>query len=154
MQAHVADDDIAMIVEGIYTELLGIEIQRVAEAALGGHRRTVSGCVQITGAWEGAVTVECPEELAHRTAVAMFGGEPESGAEIADALGEVTNMAGGNIKALLPGPSQLSLPAVVEGSNQHVSVPGSSLLTEVAFECLGLPLKVTVVQRRADGEQA
>jgi chemotaxis protein CheX len=149
MQAHVADEDIAMIVESIFTDLLGIQVQRIPGAhVLAAFDRTVSGLVQITGAWEGAVAVACPQELAHHAASAMFGGEPPGGAEVADALGEVANMAGGNIKALLPGPSRLSLPAVAEGSDLLLTVPGSSLLTEVAFQCLGLPLKVTVVQRR------
>ena len=144
----IADDDVSMIMEGIFADLLGFEVRRREPAAGSWEGPMLVGTVEITGAWEGSVTVDCPAELAEQTARAMFGSEPENGAEIADALGEVTNMTGGNIKALLPGPSQLSLPAVVEGSNQQVSVPGSSLLTEVAFQCLGLPLKVTVVQRR------
>ena len=147
MTVTVAEDDISMIVEGIFTELLGLDVQRTYEPAeMAG--RAFTGCVQITGAWDGAVTVDCPAELAHRTAAAMFGVEPESADEITDALGEVANMTGGNIKALLPGPSRLSLPAVAEGGSRLLTVPGSSLLTEVAFQCLGLPLKVTVVQRR------
>ena len=55
-------------------------------------------------------------------------------------------MTGGNIKTLLPGPSQLSLPAVVEGSDYRVIVPGSHVVTQLAFECQGEPVKVTLLK--------
>ena len=53
-------------------------------------------------------------------------------AEVVDALGELTNMIGGNVKSLLPAPSQLSLPMVSE-SVWPTTVPGSVAVCRIAF---------------------
>lgn len=113
--------------------------------------RTRTGCVHITGGpWEGTVSVECPAPLATAAAAAMFGLAPEElgPEEIDDALGELANMTGGGLKALVPGHSTLSLPTVVEGLSYTVSVPGSSLVREVALSCDGMPFVVRVHERR------
>src|SRR5712691_9554787 len=113
---QVVDSDICQVVEGIWSSVLGLEVRRGDEPAKrNGKHGFLTACVQITGLWEGAVTLDCSAALARRTAAIMFGVSPEDASldEIHDALGELTNMTGGNIKTLLPGPCQLSLPAVV-----------------------------------------
>ncbi len=112
-------------------------------AALEGRPRLV-GRVEITGEWEGAVTIDCEAELAARIAGAMFGvpggtSEPE---EIHDALGELANMAGGNLKSLLPAPSRLSLPTV-----SHESGPrrGPSALHAVGFDVAGMRIVLSLL---------
>ena len=67
--------------------------------------------------------------------------------DVRDALGELANMLGGNIKALLPAPSQISLPAVAIGSDYELSVVGTGEVARVAFTCDGQPLLVTLLQR-------
>ena len=67
----------------------------------------------------------------------MFGAEPGdlSDDEVSDALGELTNMVGGNIKSLLPAPSQLSLPSVAAGESCTVRVPGAVRISRSALLC-------------------
>ena len=79
-----------------------------------GKDDTLAACVQITGSWEGTVAVICPMNLAKKVSAIMFGIEEDSAGkeEIQDAIGELANMTGGNIKSLLPEPCYLSLPAV------------------------------------------
>jgi chemotaxis protein CheX len=141
-EVAIDGDDVAVIVEGIFTELLGLGVERGPTAPVDAGARQLTGAVRISGAWEGAVTVDCPYALAHRTAAAMLGAEPADEADVADALGEVANMAGGNIKALLPGPSELSLPVVTERAGP--AAPASGVLTRLGFACQGLPLTITV----------
>jgi CheY-specific phosphatase CheX len=62
-----------------------------------------------------------------------------------DALGEITNMTGGNIKALLPGACHLSLPAVVEGTSYTIRVPSTRIVTRVPFECEGMHGAVSIM---------
>jgi chemotaxis protein CheX len=135
--------------------VLGLDVRRVEESSMPG-RRTLTGCVQITGTWEGAVTLDCSAALARRVAGIMFGVSPEhaESGEIQDALGEMTNMTGGNIKNLLPSPSLLSLPSVTEGLDYTVSVPGGRLIGQVAFDCLGEPLRVSLLERDDDRRDA
>ncbi|MDX1805156.1 MAG: chemotaxis protein CheX [Alcanivorax sp.] len=71
--------------------------------------------ITITGAWQGRIDVGASHNLGERIAATMFRKEQDQLAEddINDALAEVTNIIAGNIKAILPGPSQLSLPNTV-----------------------------------------
>lgn len=112
--------------------------------------RTFTGCVQITGAWEGAVTVHCSAELAKMLTAAMFMVDPEDTTpeEVTDALGELANMVGGNVKALLPEPCRISLPAVADGMDYRLSVPGARPVTAVTWTCHGEPLMVRLLERR------
>lgn len=112
-------------------------------------QRTFTGCVQITGAWEGAVTVHCSENLAKVLTAAMFMVDPDDTTpeEVTDALGELANMVGGNVKALLPEPCRISLPAVADGMDYRLSVPGARPVTAVTWTCDGEPLMVRLLQR-------
>jgi len=112
--------------------------------------RTFTGCVQITGAWEGAVTVHCSEQLAKILTASMFMVDPQdtTAEEVGDALGELANMVGGNVKALLPEPCRISLPAVADGMDYRLSVPGARPLTAVTWTCSGEPLMVRLLERK------
>ena len=70
--------------------------------------------------------------------------------EVRDALGELTNMLAGNLKALLPEPSAISLPAVALGSDYEFGVMGTKVVASVPFRCKGHPLVVLLVQRSGD----
>ena len=117
-------------------------------AAPGG--RTLDGVINITGAWAGALVLQVPVYVARRAAAVMFElDEREATLEdMQDAVGELTNMTGGNVKALLEGQCQLSLPAVVEGRDYSIRVPGSEAITRVTFDVDGEPFVVSLLTRR------
>jgi len=108
-------------------------------------------CIQITGGWEGAVTIECTVELARSMAEDMFGMEPGEAAddEVFDALGELANVVGGNVKALLDGSADLSLPAVTTGVDYRVVVPGSKETCQLGFDLAGHPFRVGLLSRQS-----
>jgi hypothetical protein len=68
--------------------------------------------VHIQGAWDGRVTVAMSAALAHELTAKLFMlGEDEVSDElVADAVGELANIIGGNVKALFPPPNTLGLP--------------------------------------------
>ena len=72
--------------------------------------------ITISGSWKGSITISSSDELSRRIAAAMFRKDDNSveARDIADALSELTKIIAGNIKAILPGPSQLSLPMTLE----------------------------------------
>lgn len=77
-----------------------------------------SSSVTVTGGWHGVVTVELDEAVAQQLSARMLAlpdDEAVADVDIADAVGELVNMVGGNVKSLMPGPSVLSLPAVAAG---------------------------------------
>lgn len=143
-------------VRNIWTVILGFEVEDLAdiEAALKklSSDRTLTACVHLNGSWSGSVLIYCSANLARRAAAVMFGRAPEevSADDIEDALGELGNMTGGNMKALLPQPCELSLPAVVEGLDYHFVVPGSKVLSRVLLGWDSEPFLVTLLEKAPD----
>jgi chemotaxis protein CheX len=147
---EIGQHDIYDIVRTIWDAVLGWEIQPSVDARLlNGSGSFRTGIIQIAGAWEGAVVCSGSEELMRRAAAVVFQ-TPQDVVTIdmvQDALMELVNMIGGNVKALLPGPSYLSLPEVVEGSNDSLYLPASQPIVEAKFLSQGQPWAVRLLAR-------
>ncbi len=131
------ETEIAEYTESIWSSTLELNVVPSDEEFIPeGKENTLAACVQITGSWEGTVAVVCPMKLAKKVSAIMFGIDESSAGkeEIQDAIGELANMTGGNIKSLLPEPCYLSLPAVAV-TNTGFHVPGSELVTQINFKC-------------------
>lgn len=114
---------------------------------------TITSLVTITGAWNGAVIAEFPTPLADTLTRALLrGDDAPSDEEIHDALGELVNIMAGNIKALLPEPSRLSMPAVAFGSDYGMNVIGSRTIARAPFTCGGQVFTVTLVEGSSNPE--
>jgi chemotaxis protein CheX len=140
--------EIVALSESIWSSVLGLELTASgANTATLPGGRTVDGIVTITGDFQGAVIVQVPENLAQRVATIMFrlGDAKPTLEDVQDALGEITNMTGGNLKALMPGSCHLSLPAVIDGNDYRIRIPTARVLTRVLFECDGQPAVVSLV---------
>lgn len=139
-------DEVVEVTQAVWLSVLGEELEPVnAQPDIG---TMLSGCVTLSGAFEGAVTVDCASALARTVTGAMFEVEPNAAGsdDVADAVGEIANMIGGNIKALLPGPSHLSLPTVTREPG-GLTIPGTAALLAQSFRYCGEVLTVTVLQR-------
>ena len=141
----VEPEQVVTIAADVWGSFLGMDLV----ANPGGAEpsgRTITGCVHVTGEWRGSVFLECGADLAQSAAEAMFGADPGSLSpdEVCDALGELTNMIGGNIKSLLPAPSTLSVPSVAEGDSYTVRVPGAVRVEHVLLACASGPLTVSI----------
>ena len=53
----------------------------------------------------------------------------------------------GNVKALLPEPCGISLPAVAFGRDYQLSVVGTAVVATTQLACAGHPLTVTLLNR-------
>ena len=147
------ENEICQITEGVWNDLLGMGVNHMAEAETqNGGGKTLTGSVRIKGAWQGEVLLQCSVELARRAAVVMFRVELEKVApeQARDAVGELTNMTGDNLKALLPPSCKISLPAVTEDNNGKPSVPGSQIRSHLSFQCQGQPFSVTLLESSKD----
>jgi chemotaxis protein CheX len=145
----VAETDMAVLVDEIWLTTLGLATHRIdpQQAVLAPDAETLDGIINITGSWQATVALQVPKALAARVAAAMFrlGDQKPTVEDMQDSIGELTNMLGGNIKALLAGDCHLSLPAVVEGRGYTVRVPTSHVVERFAFECEGLPAVVNLM---------
>lgn len=135
--------DVQMLVEDVWSSYLGTEEPLVVE--LGEVEDLDAGwsaAVTVTGAWEGMISVALPTSAAEEVCRRMLDVDETHDEDVADAVGELVNMIGGNVKSLMPGPSVLSLPVVAAGR-----VARSSDTTEVCrldAWWAGSPLQVSV----------
>lgn len=134
------------IVSMVCSTTLGLDVTPGDEFTPASGERVMVGCVQITGAWSGAVLVSCRAEFARLAAMLIFGSN-ETPEEERDALGELSNMIAGNIKALLPSPSFLSLPTISDGVDGVLRVLGSRVVEKFELRVGDEPLTVVVVKR-------
>lgn len=106
----------------------------------------LTGTVFISGQWNGFVSLTCSSVAAVRAAALMFDVEIEqvSHADVLDAVGELVNIVGGNLKGMLPSPTGLSLPSVTDGSEHPDSRAGAELLVDVQQSWMGEPVSVAV----------
>ena len=103
----VAFNDIVVIAQDIWASFLDLPLEPVpADTVDVTAMRIVGGIVTVFDAWSGAVQLEVSRPFAEIAAKRMFASDGAvSDVEVDDALGELTNMIGGNIKSLLPAPS-------------------------------------------------
>jgi chemotaxis protein CheX len=115
-------DYLREITDQVWTSFLDPDGTKPLSYTAGSTVRTVSAlddalaaAVSVTGAWRGHVVVACSDAASHHVAAALLGvpaGEVTP-ADVTDALGELANVIGGNVKALLPESCALSLPYVL-----------------------------------------
>lgn len=116
-----ADDDVRAVTEDVWLALLGEEEVLLPRPVPAGSPFDATGvwsaAVTVSGGWQGVVTVELQEDAARLLGAGMLDlpADEVTDADVADAVGELVNMVGGNLKSLMPGPSVLSLPAVAAG---------------------------------------
>lgn len=111
-------------------------LHAVAEPTMDLHA-TYVGCVHLAGAVSGTIVIQCDALLARLVAARMFDIAQDEASEddIRDAIGEITNIAAGNLKAALSQPTVLSLPTVVHGSDFSTHLPNSHVVADRTFSC-------------------
>ena len=145
------EEEILEITETTWQSMLGLDIHpRALPASMGSAEGYLTGKVEISGAWTGVVLLHGSRELAAAAAAVIFSTEAGAGNEqdSLDAMYELTNIIGGNIKSLLPEPCQLSLPCVEPTTEAHLNILGMEKMSELVFDCQEEPLFVSVWQQQ------
>jgi chemotaxis protein CheX len=138
--------DVQAIVEQVWSSFLGEEEPLLPRFAAPGEPfgadSAWSAAVGVSGGWDAAVTVEVSDAVALTLTTTMLGSTDVEDADLADAVGELVNMIGGNVKSLMPGPSTLSLPAVAAG--RAVQPSDAHEVARFDGTWAGEPVRVTV----------
>ncbi|WP_432978824.1 chemotaxis protein CheX [Dactylosporangium sp. CA-233914] len=146
------EEDLKVIAEQVWSSYLDLDGASPLIALPAEKPETdVTASVSVTGAWRGHVLVSCSEPAAKNVAAALLGIEFDDVAEedVADALGELANIIGGNVKSLLPEPCALSLPHVhVDGAAGRY--PSVTEICHLEGSWLAESVIVTVLESTAD----
>ncbi len=138
------------IASDIWSAMLGLTLEPHYDAPVfPPDERVATGIVQITGDFEGAVTIQLTGAKAREVAAVMFAMEPDEigDEEVSDAVGELANMTGGNVKSTMCGTCQLSLPSVTSGRDYQVSVPGTAVRDRIGMTQDGDLVVITLLMR-------
>ncbi len=156
-ETRLEESSIDQIARSVYATMIGLELERCS-APLDSDANSLLAAVQLTGNWIGSVVLSQSPELAQASAAAMLAISPGTVGENdrIDAAAELANMIGGNLKSVLPGPTSLSLPTIVDCRDSNLRVHDARLLHDVAFDSgVGVArVRVYVKIRRAPLEPA
>lgn len=120
--------DQCLITQQVFLAMANMELALAAEHAPTGP--VIASILKYSRPSEGTMLLECTPPLAYAfTARFMQVEMPKSlDADVRDAMGELANMIGGNLKGLMPEETCVSLPLVlVETSRRHLLKAGHRL---------------------------
>jgi chemotaxis protein CheX len=108
----------------------------------------ITANIQISGQWKGIVALKVEHALAQQLAVKMFSIEKEeevTDEDINDAVSEMTNIIGGNLKSILPQPNKLSLP-MVDLKGTELYFPFTEQCAKIVFDCMEKKFMVSIYE--------
>ncbi|MDH5763304.1 MAG: chemotaxis protein CheX [Nitrospinota bacterium] len=143
--------EISQFVTDIWSSFLNMPVIQTDKAfEPQGKDNTLAACIQITGEWQGTVTVYAPKELGKKIASSMYALDESSidDQQVQDVMGEIANMIAGNVKSLLPTPCSISIPSVAV-TDFDLHHPKSETITTVNFLSDNLPFLVVMLQQKA-----
>jgi len=126
--------------------MLGVQVGELPESV---PRNTadMTAMVGLAGELSGILSVRCPAAAAATLASKMLGTDvPPSDADTRDALGEISNVIAGTLKAKVPGLDEgclLSTPTIVIGLDYKLFSISNSTSVSVALQFEGQPLWIT-----------
>ena len=126
--------DIYGLAESVFLSMLNLEVQP-GEAELLPDSEIITAAVYYAGAWKGAVLLQCDQRQAREfTERLMKIPRPEDfDDDVRDAVGELVNIIGGNLKPILPHGIALSMPSVIEGCPTSLRICGNNPAIRLAF---------------------
>jgi chemotaxis protein CheX len=153
VEVEVNENDLAEMVEQVWMSYLDPEgVSPLIPTYDDSQPSEVHSSVSITGSWTGHV-VYASSMVAAKNAAAAFlamGADEVSPEDLSDVLGELANIVGGNVKAMLPPGCFLSLPQVVLAPETATTYPSASRISGVYGLWEGEPVNVSMWQSRSD----
>jgi chemotaxis protein CheX len=140
-------EDIRVVTDDVWTSFLAtygpLEWSPVSLEDAAPDAQLVQASVAIRGDWTGTVTLEMTSATAETAARTMLDLDGVEEADVTDALGELVNMIGGNIKSLLPSGSTLGLPIVTHAPLRPARSEGTEHY-RVELTWAGTPIRIRV----------
>ena len=153
VEAVVSEDVLAEMVEQVWVSYLDPEgVSPLVTTGDAGQPSEVHSSVSISGAWTGHVVYASSTAAARRAAAAFLAMEADevSQEDLSDVLGELANIVGGNVKAMLPSGCFLSLPQVVLAPDSATKYPNAERISGLYGRWEGEPVSISMWQSRND----
>jgi chemotaxis protein CheX len=149
MVIEVSQSTVVEIVESIFATMMEIDVF-VSDSPLCVTGDRMTATVYLEGEWNGAVSLECNRTQACQFAGRFLSMDPPDAVDddVRDALGELVNMIGGNVKSVMSKDVRLSMPSVIDGNNYELRICGSHTRDVSAFQFFGGTFWVTVLDER------
>ncbi|AGL21234.1 chemotaxis protein CheX [Actinoplanes sp. N902-109] len=157
VETVVTEDDLAEMVEQVWASYLDPEgVNPLIPTGDDKQTSEVHSTVSITGTWHGHLVYASSTLAARKAAAAFLAMEVEEvGQEdISDVLGELANIVGGNVKAMLPAGCFLSLPTVVMAPDTASYYPAAERISGLWGVWDGEPISISMWQSVKQGETA
>jgi chemotaxis protein CheX len=137
--------------EAVWEQTVGLPLIP-ADVSHDAGTRIFEGHVHIFGPWTGTLVLQCSHGAAVRAAEAFFeSADSDNPQNPQDAVCELTNMIGGNLKALMAEEGcSLSLPTVIEGVDYVVRIPHTRQVARRSFMAGDEPVVVTLLEPHDD----
>ncbi len=127
--------------------MLGVQVGELPESA-SCNSTEMTAMVGLAGELSGVLSLRCPAAAAATLASKMLGTDiAPTDAYTRDALGEISNVIAGTLKAKVPGLDDaclLSTPTIVCGGDYHLFSISNSTSVSVALQFEGQPLWITL----------
>lgn len=156
VEVEVNESDLAEMVEQVWESYLDPEgISPLIPTYDENQPSEVHSSVSITGSWTGHIVYASSTEAARRAAAAFLAMETDevSQDDLSDVLGELANIVGGNVKAMLPPGAHLSLPQVVLAPESTARFPNTERIGGVYGIWDGEPVSISMWQSRAENNE-
>jgi chemotaxis protein CheX len=116
-ESGIVDRDLIEIVGEVWDAYLQQPDPQTTDHEPGLDLRPITAAVSITGAWEGHVRVLVPMTAANDITGLMLAMDADevTDQDVTDAMGELVNVVGGNLKNRGTQPAKLGLPVVATG---------------------------------------
>ena len=156
IEVEVREDDLAEMVEQVWQAYLDPEgINPLIPTYDENQASEVHSSVSIGGSWSGHVVYASSMVAARRAAAAFLAMEPDevSQEDLSDVLGELANIVGGNVKAMLPTGAFLSLPQVVLAPASATRYPNAERIAGIYGLWENEPVSFSMWQSRSDKKE-
>ncbi|MBL7254615.1 chemotaxis protein CheX [Paractinoplanes lichenicola] len=156
IEVEVNENDLAEMVEQVWESYLDPEgVSPLIPTYDENQPSEVHSSVSITGSWTGYIVYASSVQAARRAAGAFLAMEPDEvgDEDLSDVLGELANIVGGNVKAMLPPGALLSLPQVVLAPEATARFPGTERISGVYGMWEGEPVSISMWQSRGDNKE-
>lgn len=134
-------DKIIETTQEIFSSMVMMEVSASEEPVTEGsvHSESITGLIGLAGTYKGVLAIHMPNTVALAVTSSFLGMEVEEiNADVEDAIGELANMLGGNVKTILSESGRdinLSLPSTISGREYNFQLASESAeRTVICFE--------------------